>query len=146
MRSFVAIALLCFALAACRDPTAVGAGSDSARDWRDATAFFERRWQASLPCADCAGIELALVLRQDFERREYVLLEAYLAGSGRDYEVFERSGEWTVRRDGEAIVYVLDPGDALAARGLRLRRDGGLESWPPSASAADWRMHPVRLD
>lgn len=140
-----AIAIACLGLAACQPSADSIAERESALALRDATAFFERRWYAVAPCADCAGIELALVLRQDFERREYRLIEAYLANGGRDYEVYERSGAWTVRQEGAAIVYVLDPEDVLLAHTLRVRSDGSLYGWSAGTALASSEWQPISM-
>lgn len=87
----------------------------------------ERTWAGLLPCADCAGVDTRLVLRTERGRRDYVMTETYIGGSGQTS--FNRSGVWTERRDelqGEAqVVYVLDPDKA--PQRLVLQPDGALE-------------------
>lgn len=87
----------------------------------------ERTWAGLLPCADCAGVDTRLVLRTESGRRDYVMTETYIGGSGQTS--FNRSGTWTERRDkrqGEPqVVYVLDP--EKAPQRLVLQPDGALE-------------------
>jgi copper homeostasis protein (lipoprotein) len=87
----------------------------------------ERTWQGVLPCSDCLGIDTRLVLRQDGNRRSYVLEETYLGAS--EPNRFEREGRWVEMLEGSddaaGTVYVLDPD--RAPRRFRLQPDGGVE-------------------
>ena len=87
----------------------------------------ERTWAGLLPCRDCQGIDTRLVLRTDRGRRNYVMTETYIGGTGQNS--FNRAGTWTeVQRKvgGESqVTYVLDP-DRVAQR-FALQPDGALE-------------------
>jgi copper homeostasis protein (lipoprotein) len=87
----------------------------------------ERVWAGLLPCRDCQGIDTRLVLRTSQGRRDYVLTETYLGGSGKTS--FNREGTWTELRrseSGEAqVTYVLDP--EQATQRYSLQPDGALE-------------------
>ena len=85
-------------------------------------------WQAVLACADCDGIETALVLNQAGEQRDYSLTETFLATDGGDR--FVEQGRW--QRDGELIrletakdglrVFALLPDGRLEPRDRQGRR------------------------
>ena len=87
----------------------------------------ERTWAGLLPCRDCQGIDTRLVLRTSQGRRDYVLTETYLGGSGKTS--FNREGTWTELRRTEGgesqVTYVLDP--EQAAQRYSLQPDGALE-------------------
>ena len=87
----------------------------------------ERTWAGQLPCADCQGIDTRLVLRTEDGKRNYVLTETYLGGSGKTS--FNRAGTWTelqYKAGGEPrVTYVLDPDKA--AQHYALQPDGALE-------------------
>lgn len=86
----------------------------------------ERTWVGLLPCRDCQGVDTRLVLRTRGARRDYQLVETYLAESGGAR--FERAGRWVETRvavDGEeATVFVLDP--EQPGQQYRLLADGAL--------------------
>jgi len=104
----------------------------------------ERTWAGLLPCRDCQGIDTRLVLRTSQGRRDYVLTETYLGGSGQTS--FNREGTWTELRrteGGEAqVTYVLDP--EQAAQRFSLQPDGALElldaQGKPPAQALAYRL------
>ena len=87
----------------------------------------ERTWAGLLPCSDCQGIDTRLVLRTERGRRDYVLTETYLGGSGKTS--FNRAGSWVELRrqagDQPQTTYVLDPGQATQR--FALQPDGALE-------------------
>lgn len=87
----------------------------------------ERTWAGLLPCRDCQGIDTRLVLRTREGKRNYLLTETYLGGSGQTS--FNRAGTWTElqrRVGGEPqVTYVLDPDKA--AQQFVLQPDGALE-------------------
>lgn len=77
-------------------------------------------WQAVLACADCDGIETALVLNRAGDQRDYTLTETFLAADGSDR--FVEQGRW--QRD-EGLIRL-----QTASNGLRvfaLLPDGRLE-------------------
>jgi copper homeostasis protein (lipoprotein) len=86
----------------------------------------ERTWVGLLPCRDCQGVDTRLVLRTRGARRDYQMVETYLAEAGGAR--FERAGRWVETRvtvDGEeATVFVLDPGQQ--GQQYRLLADGAL--------------------
>ena len=92
-----------------------------------ATEDSERVWAGLLPCRDCQGVDTRLVLRTSQGRRDYMLTETYMGGSGKTS--FNREGTWTELRrteGGEArVTYVLDP--EQAAQSYSLQPDGALE-------------------
>jgi hypothetical protein len=87
----------------------------------------ERVWAGLWPCRDCQGIDTRLVLRTSQGRRDYVLTETYLGGSGKTS--FNREGTWTelrrIERGEPQVTYVLDP--EQAAQRFALQPDGALE-------------------
>ena len=87
----------------------------------------ERTWAGLLPCADCQGIDTRLVLRTEDGKRNYLLTETYLGGTGKTS--FNRAGTWTelqYKTGGDArVTYVLDPDKA--AEHYALQPDGALE-------------------
>src|SRR4249919_2915115 len=95
----------------------------------------ERTWAGLLPCRDCQGIDTRLVLRTERGRRDYVLTETYLGGSGRNS--FNRAGSWTelhYQQGGEPqVTYVLDPDQATQR--FALQPDGALELLDPEGKA-----------
>ena len=40
------------------------------------------QWQGTIPCADCDGIDVRLVLEREGDARRYMLVETYVAGAG----------------------------------------------------------------
>ena len=86
----------------------------------------ERTWVGLLPCRDCQGVDTRLVLRTRGARRDYQMVETYLAEAGGAR--FERDGRWVETRvtvDGEeATVFVLDP--EQPGQQYRLLADGAL--------------------
>jgi len=97
----------------------------------------ERIWAGLLPCRDCQGIDTRLVLRTDGGRRNYVLTETYLGGSGKTS--FNRAGTWIELQrkvGGEPqTTYVLDPGQATQR--FSLQPDGALELLDAEGKAPD---------
>jgi copper homeostasis protein (lipoprotein) len=97
----------------------------------------ERTWAGLLPCRDCQGIDTRLVLRTSQGRRDYVLTENYLGGTGQTS--FNREGTWTELRRGEGgeaqVTYVLDP--EQAAQRFSLQPDGALELLDADGKAPD---------
>ena len=87
----------------------------------------ERTWAGLLPCSDCQGIDTRLVLRTERGRRDYVLTETYLGGSGKTS--FNRAGSWgDSRRQAGAEPRPpsgRDPGQATQR--FALQPDGALE-------------------
>ena len=87
----------------------------------------ERTWAGLLPCRACQGVDTRLVLRTDRGRRNYVMTETYVGGSGKNS--FNRVGTWTEiqRKVGgeQQVTYVLDPD--RAAQRFVLQPDGALE-------------------
>ncbi len=85
-------------------------------------------WQAVLACADCDGIDTALVLNRAGDQRDYTLTETFLATDGGDR--FVEQGRW--QRDEELIrlqaashglrVFALLPDGRLEPRDRRGRR------------------------
>jgi copper homeostasis protein (lipoprotein) len=124
--------LLLLALAGCRPgadsnaPPAGGRPGDTEVGASPAEDS-ERVWAGLLPCRDCQGIDTRLVLRTSQGRRDYVLTETYLGGSGKTS--FNREGTWTelrrIERGEPQVTYVLDP--EQAAQRFALQPDGALE-------------------
>lgn len=93
-------------------------------------------WQGALACADCAAIQVDLVLRNDNGRRRYLLTEVYLAEGGGTR--FVEPGNWQRTRallrlqgDGGSVrVFALLPDGRLQARDRHGRRT-------PAAGASD---------
>ena len=85
-------------------------------------------WQGVLACADCAAIQVDLVLRNDNGRRRYLLTEVYLAEGGGTR--FVEPGDWQHTRsllrlqgDGGSVrVFALRPDGRLQARDRHGRR------------------------
>jgi copper homeostasis protein (lipoprotein) len=125
----------CLLVAGCnrdRDGGAPGAAQStpplSSSDFGSGEAMQdERTWVGLLPCSDCQGIDTRLVLRAIGRRRDYLLTETYLGGTGKNS--FNRAGTWVEVSDlvdGQpATLYILDPDQG----GLRfsLQPDGALE-------------------
>jgi copper homeostasis protein (lipoprotein) len=127
-RLFALLPLL--VLAACKPPGGQGAPTTAAGGEQVVPAGAqdtERTWAGLLPCADCQGIDTRLVLRTEDGKRNYMLTETYLGGTGKTS--FNRAGTWTelqARTGGEArVTYVLDPDKA--AQHYALQPDGALE-------------------
>jgi len=85
-------------------------------------------WQAVLACADCDGIETALVLNRAGDQRDYTLTETFIANDGGDR--FVEQGLWQ-REEGfirlqtanEGVrVFALLPDGRLEPRDRRGRR------------------------
>lgn len=87
----------------------------------------ERTWAGLLPCRDCQGIDTRLVLRSAGGRRDYLMTETYLGGTGRNS--FNSAGTWLeVSSPGAgepATLVILDP-DKSGQR-FALQPDGALE-------------------
>ncbi len=77
-------------------------------------------WQAVLACADCDGIETALILNRTGDQRDYTLTETFLAGDGGDR--FVEQGMW-LRED--ELIHLQSAGKGL--RVFALLPDGRLE-------------------
>ena len=130
LRAFVLLVALLLALAACKPSGEQSAPATAAGGAQPAPApsqDSERTWAGLLPCADCQGIDTRLVLRTEDGKRNYLLTETYLGGSGKTS--FNRAGTWTelqYKAGGEAqVTYVLDP--EMAAQHFALQPDGALE-------------------
>lgn len=89
-------------------------------------------FEGVLPCADCAGLDTRLKLKEDklgAEKGTYFLSENYI---GKSPKPFKSSGRWeTVKgtpKDPAATVYVLDPDKPKKVRYYLLRADGSLLS------------------
>ena len=130
--------LLLLALGACTPEKGPGAAApDAAAVVPPAPAEeeIERTWAGLMPCSDCQGIDTRLVLRTERGRRDYVLTETYLGGSGRTS--FNRAGSWTEvhyqRGDDAQVTYVLDPDQATQR--YALQPDGALELLDPEGKA-----------
>ena len=124
------LVVLLLALAACKPQGEQGAPATAAGDAQvvpPGAQDTERTWAGLLPCADCQGIDTRLVLRTEDGKRNYVLTETYLGGSGKTS--FNRAGTWTelqYKAGGEPrVTYVLDPDKA--AEHYALQPDGALE-------------------
>lgn len=87
----------------------------------------DRTWAGLLPCRDCQGIETRLVLRSAAGRRDYLMTETYLGGTGRNS--FNSAGTWVEISSpgaGEpATLVILDPDQA--GQRFALQPDGALE-------------------
>jgi len=85
-------------------------------------------WRGMLPCADCRGIRVQLVLERRGDARHYQLVETYLAG--RAGARFVERGRWRhghgllrlQGEDGSLRVYALAPDGRLQSRDSRGRR------------------------
>lgn len=125
-------------------PGAPSAGAAAGNAATPAAQDSERTWVGLLPCSDCQGIDTRLVLRTGGGRRDYLMTETYVGGTGRN--TFSRSGSWTetdVVVDGEArTTYILDPGNA--DQRFALKPDGALEMLGADggapAQAIDYRL------
>jgi len=107
-------------------------GRDGAGNRSPAAAQLEAdgriEWQAVLACADCDGIDTALVLNRAGDQRDYTLTETFLADDGGDR--FVEQGLWL--REDELIrlqsarngqrVFALLPDGRLEPRDHRGRR------------------------
>ena len=128
------LVLACLLMTGCsRDKDAATAGGAQLPGASDATGAApeaqdgERTWVGLLPCSDCQGVDTRLVLRSHAGRRDYLLTETYLGGTGKN--VFTREGNWSELSepvDGEALtIYVLDP--EQGGQRFSLQADGALE-------------------
>ncbi|MDQ3039790.1 MAG: copper resistance protein NlpE N-terminal domain-containing protein [Pseudomonadota bacterium] len=99
-------------------------GRDAAGNRSPAAAQLEEdgriEWQAVLACADCDGIQTALVLNRSGDQRDYTLTETFLADDGGDR--FVEQGLW-LRED--ELVRLQSAGNGL--RVFALLPDGRLE-------------------
>ena len=77
-------------------------------------------WQAVLACADCEGIDTALVLNRAGEQRDYTLTEIFLADEGGNR--FVEQGIW-IRED--ELIRLQSAGNG--SRVFALLPDGRLE-------------------
>jgi len=79
-------------------------------------------WRGTVPCADCAGIAVQLVLERHGDDRRYVLVETYLAADGG--RRFAGHGRWRLEaqllhlhgRDGSRRTYALADDGSLQSR------------------------------
>jgi uncharacterized lipoprotein NlpE involved in copper resistance len=55
-------------------------------------------WRGTMPCADCAGIAVHLVLEREGGERRYQLVETYLLADGRGARFVEH-GQWRQQAD-----------------------------------------------
>jgi uncharacterized lipoprotein NlpE involved in copper resistance len=55
-------------------------------------------WRGAMPCADCAGIAVHLVLEREGGERRYQLVETYLLADGRGARFVEH-GQWRQQAD-----------------------------------------------
>lgn len=100
---------------------------------------FDGRWQGVLPCVDCAGLEVELLLRRaPGEASRFLLVERYLGGASAGE--FNLKGEWreeTCALGGDAgrCIVLVDAGQqwfrgkdgslqAVSSVGLPLDADG----------------------
>ena len=77
-------------------------------------------WRGTLPCADCDGIEVQLMLERAGAARRYELVETYMAEEGAAR--FAETGEW--RQQGELIELA---GERGVARRYAVLADGRLQ-------------------
>lgn len=120
LRRVLAAAVLAFAGMA----TGCDGGGDAVGNRSPAAAQLEMdgriEWQAVLACADCDGIETALVLNRSGDQRDYTLTETFLADDGGDR--FVEQGRW-LRED--ELIRLQSTGKGL--RVFALLPDGRLE-------------------
>ncbi|MBB5015374.1 copper resistance protein NlpE N-terminal domain-containing protein [Rehaibacterium terrae] len=144
MRRLLPVLAILILLGACRRDEGEAGPHEHAAVPAAAGAVYERRWQAVLPCADCAGIDTELLLIQQGERREYVLTESYLGVEDDGDTVFHSQGAWAVSHgfdaDPQAVVYTLDADDATRRRAFLRRDDDGLELLDRSGRRIDSRL------
>ena len=120
----------CLALAACQPSSPGSPPEPTAGAATGAEAFSEgseRMWSGLLPCSDCQGVEMRLVLRLQNGKRRYEMVETYVGGGTPNR--FETRGEWTEtsrEAQGQSLTtYTLDPGQA--AQTFALQPDGALQ-------------------
>ena len=120
--------LLSLLLAACQ-PGGQGAPPAPTAGAAPGTEAFnegsERMWSGLLPCSDCQGVEMHLVLRLQNGKRSYEMTETYIGG--REPNRFIRRGEWieSLGKPDAVATYTLDPGQA--AQEFALQADGALQ-------------------
>lgn len=113
------------------DGRAAGSGGPSTRSSTAGAAPppepSERTWAGLLPCSDCQGIATRLLLRSADGKRDYLLSETYLGGTGTSS--FKRVGTWTEQTrivdDQSVTLYLLD--SEHSGQGYALQEDGALE-------------------
>lgn len=119
---------LCLLLAACCLPVACDVARPPASTALPLDGGDGRiEWRGTLPCADCDGIEVQLVLERAGEARRYELVETYVAQDGPAR--FAESGEWRqademidlAGEDGVARRYAVLDGGRLQPRDARGR-------------------------
>lgn len=120
LRQVMASAVLALAVLV----TGCDGGRDAGRNPSPAAAQLDAdgriEWQAVLACADCDGIETALVLNRSGDQRDYTLTETFLADDGGDR--FVEQGMW-LRED--ELIRLQSAGKGL--RVFALLPDGRLE-------------------
>jgi copper homeostasis protein (lipoprotein) len=85
----------------------------------------ERTWSGLLPCSDCQGVEVRLVLRLQNGKRQFQMDESYIGG--KEPNRFTSRGEWreSAASADALATYTLDPGPA--AQEFALQPDGSLQ-------------------
>lgn len=120
--------IACLLLAACRPggDGAPAAGPGLAPTVEAFSEGSERTWSGVLPCSDCQGVEVRLVLRLKGGKRSYEMLETYVGG--REPNRFSSEGDWKEtagRGEGQSLaIYTINPG--AAAQRFALQADGAL--------------------
>jgi copper homeostasis protein (lipoprotein) len=66
-----------------------------------ADAMLPALYQGDLPCADCAGIRIALDIRAD---RVYFLRQTYLGKGAGVGEIFDDIGVWSISPDAQTVI------------------------------------------
>ncbi len=120
--------LSCLLLAACQ-PSSPGAPPVPVAGTPSGAEAFsegsERMWSGLLPCSDCQGVEMHLVLRLQNGKRRFEMVESYIGG--KEPNRFTSRGEWiesTTAADA-LPTYVLDVGQAEQV--FALQPDGALQ-------------------
>lgn len=90
---------LCLLLAACALPAACDVARPPVPGTLPLDGDGRIEWRGTLPCADCDGIEVQLMLERTGDARRYELIETYIAQEGAAR--FAETGEW--RQAGELI-------------------------------------------
>ena len=120
----------CLVLSACQPGGQGAPAAPTSAAAPGAEAFSEgseRMWSGLLPCSDCQGVEMRLVLRLQGGKRAYEMVETYLGGKTPNR--FETHGQWTETprlAEGQVLAnYTLDPGQH--AQAFALQPDGSLQ-------------------
>ena len=121
------IGIVCLGLVSCQSNTNEKNTANTSKE-----TGVEKVFEGQVPCADCAGIDLRVSLKNDNDSAGSFRLTQTFKGTRDGDQTFSDSGSFSMRKgldaDAEAWVYVIRPGQPEETRYFEKRGDTALLS------------------